>query len=423
MRIAVATTTLVGVLLLAGSTLAGGGTKTKVESKASNGAIASGDSQLGEVSPNGRYMTFSSTAPNLPGTAGGTIEQVFLRDRKTGKVKLVSKTTPGVAADDTSEDSSVSANGRRVVFESEASNLPGGALGDDQVYVRDLKTKRTKLVSRTSDGVPANSESFDGSIAAGGRFVVFESEATNLPGGLTGDQQVYLHDLKRGRTQRLARTSAGDPTNGTDDNASISAKGRTAVFESNADNLPGTGLGTYQVFVRDLVKGKTRLVSKTSAGVTGDGDSFDPLLSDNGRFVGFGSAAENLPGGGTIFWHAYLHDRKTGKTTLVSRTSSGDPASNGDSLNPYPSNNGRFVVFESEADNLPGGDFQVYLRDHKRGKTTLISRNNGGEAADEFGDIPRNRVLVANDRLAFFDAAGTNMPGLDNQVFSRGPLP
>jgi Tol biopolymer transport system component len=423
MRLAVATTTLLGVLALAGATLAGGGAKTKVEIKTRNGNAVTGNSDLGEVSPNGRWLAFDSSAAEFPSTAGGTNGQVFLRDRKTGKVKLISQTTGGDPANDTSEDASVSANGRKVVFESEATNLPDGVLGDD-IYVRDLKTKRTKLVSRASNGVAADAPSFDPSISANGRFVVFDSEATNLQGGLgTADQQSYIHDLKRGTTTRLSRTSSGAPTTGESDNPFISANGRIAVFESNGDNLPGTALGTYQVFTRDLKKGKTRLVSKTSAGTFGDGDSFDALMSDNGRFVTFSSAADNFPGGGTVFWHAYLHDRKTGKTKLVSRTSSGDPAADGDNVTPYPSNDGRFVVFESDAGNLAGNDFQVYLRDMKRGRTTLISRNNAGEPADDFGDIPRNRVFVAKSGLAFFDATGTNMPGLDSQVFSLGPLP
>jgi Tol biopolymer transport system component len=410
------------LLLFAATTFAGGEPRTTVESKTSSGAIASGSSDLGDVSPNGRYATFWSSAANLPGTAGGTIDQVFLRDRQTGKVKLISKTTAGAPADDTSEDSSVSANGKRVVFESAAGNLPGGVAGDDQVYVRDLKTGRTKRVSKTSAGAPADNESFDASISANGRFVVFESDAANLPGALAGETQAYVHDLKRGKTRLLSRTSAGAPGDATSGDAAISANGRVAAFESEADNLPGAlGTGEFQVYVRLLKKGKTRLVSKSSSGVPANSDSFDPLISDNGRHVGFTSDADNLPGSDGSFEQAFLHDRKAKKTALVSRTSAGDPAT-GDSGNGYPSNDGRYVVFESDAGNLPGDFTQIYLRDRKRDRTKLISQSNAGEAASDGADTPRNRVLAARSSIAFFDASGDNLPGLDNQVFSRKPV-
>jgi len=425
MKLALGATTLACLLLLAASTLAGGGLRTKVESRTSNGAVASASSDLGSVTPNGRYVAFSSDADNLPGTAGGTIEQVYLRDRKTGKVKLASRANNGDPADGSSEDASVSANGRKVVFESEAGNLPGGILGVDQVYVRDLKADRTKLVSRTSGGEPADDESFDGSISAKGRFAVFESNATNLPGALvSGDLQSYIHDLKRGRTKLISRTTGGAPADADSQNASISEDGRIVTFESQADNLPGAhGNGDYQAYRRDVKTGRTKLVSKTSAGVPADGDSFDIQISDTGRYITFTSYALNLPGAVSGFDQVYLHDRKTGKTKLVSRTSGGDPAAGGFSENGSPSTDGRFVAFESDATNLPGNGFtQIYLRDLKRGRTTLISRDNAGEAALEGADTPRNRVLAKKASVVFFDAVGDNMPGIDNQVYSRGPL-
>jgi hypothetical protein len=421
MKLALGATTVVCLLLLAGSTLAGGGgTRTKVESKTSGGAIASSESNVSEVSPNGRYLTFSSSAANLPGTDAGNITQVFLRDRRTDNVRLISRTTAGDPADDTSEDSSVSANGRRIVFESEAGNLPSGVAGADQVYVRDLDTGRTKLVSKTSGGDPANDESFDAAISARGRFVIFESLATNLPGGSL-DTQVYVHDLKRGKTKLVSRASGGATADNTSGDGSISANGRIVTFESSADNLPGAlGTGDFQAYARDLKRGRTKLVSKTTAGTPADSDSHDALLSDNGRYVGFNSDSSNLPGANPGFDQAYLHDRKTGRTKLVSRTSAGDPATGGFSQNPYPINSGRVVVFESDATNLPGDFTQIYLRNLKRGTTKLISRNNAGEPAADGADTPRNRMLA--DNTAFFDAAGDNMPGVDNQAFSRGPL-
>jgi Tol biopolymer transport system component len=426
MKLALGAMTVACLMLFAASTLAGGGPRTKVESRTSSGDVTSAESDLGSVTPNGRYVAFNSDADNLPGTDGGNTEQVFLRDRKTGKVTLVSRANNGDPGDDTSEDASVSANGRRIVFESEASNLPGGVVDIDQVYVRDLKTDRTKLVSKTSGGTPADDESFDGAISANGKIAVFESHGDNLPGALASDElQVYVHDIKRGKTKLASRTSAGAPADQDSQNSGISASGRIVIFESQADNLPGAhGNGDYQAYRRDLKTGRTKLVSKTSAGIPADGDSFDVQISDSGRHVAFTSYAENLPGAVSGFSQVYLHNRKTGKTKLVSRTSGGDPADGGYSQNGYPSIDGRFVAFESDATNLPeaNGFTQIYLRDMKRGRTTLISQNNAGEPALEGGDTPSNRVLAKEASIVFFDASGDNLPGVDDQVYSRGPL-
>jgi hypothetical protein len=237
-----------------------------------------------------------------------------VRDRKQGTTKLVSKTTGGTPADADSEDPAISPNGAIVAFESESSNLPGG-LGSatDQSYVRDLQGGRTLLVSRNSAGSPANDDSEDVSVSGNGRFVEFESYATNLPGSLGPTYgQVYLRDRKQNTTTLISRTSGGDPaTGGSSDNGSTSADARFVQFESYATNLPGASGGDTQVYLRDRETGKTRLVSKSNSGDPANDGSFmmkdARLLSRDPRFATFNSYATNLPGGiGPTYSQAYV---------------------------------------------------------------------------------------------------------------------
>ena len=259
---------------------------------------------------------------------------------------LVSKTSAGEPADSTSDVPSLSASGRYVAFQSEAENLPGSNV-NQQVYVHDRKTGKTRFVGKESSGEPAVNCS-QPAISASGRFVVFQSNDPDLPGGTPID--IYVHDRKSGRTRLVSETSSGEPADDSSTNASISATGRYVAFDSNADNLPG-GAGPYpQVYVHDRKTGKTRLASKTSAGVPADGgQSVGPLISASGRWVGFESNSTNL-GGDDTYTDVFVHDRKTGRTRLISRNSAGDPTTGGDSYGGWLSRSGRYVGFESARD-------------------------------------------------------------------------
>ena len=235
-------------------------------------------------------------------------------------------------------------------------NLPG-SLGPTyyQAYVRDLKTNKTELVSRLSGGDPASGGySEDASISADGRKVAFESDATNLPGANGTDYQVYLRNRDTGKTSLVSKTNGGTPSDADSDDPAITPNGRMVAFESDSSNLPGGLGGDSQAYIRNLKENKTILVSRNSAGDPGDDTSGDVSPSGNGRFVAFESYASNLPGSlGPTYEQVYLRDRKTGKTTLISKTSGGDPATGGYSENASVSADGRFVQFESEATNLP----------------------------------------------------------------------
>lgn len=432
---------IVAMIVMAGLTAAAfagtAGPRTSLISRTSAGANAEGgDSGVPIVSPGGRYVSFNSNATNLPGTINPDF-QTYIRNRRTGKTQLVSRTNGGdPATGGDSFDSSLSASGRFVAFESIATNLPGSlAPTYFQVYLRDRKNGRTKLVSRTTGGNPATGgDSVDAAISGNGRFVLFESSATNLPGALGGgDSQVYLRDLERNRTSLVSKTTGGVPGNADSDDPAISRDGRFLGFESQSTNLPG-GLGGVedQVYVRNRPQGNIILVSRNTAGSPADADSHDLMVSAQGRFVGFESLATNLPGSlGPTYYQVYLRDRRQARTTLISRTSAGDPAAGGTSEDASVSDDGRSVAFESQATNLGGlatGIDQVFVRDRDADRIRLASRANDGSPADDDSTLAvSSTVLTADGRFVVFTSFGSNLPGslgpTYTQAYRRGSLP
>jgi Tol biopolymer transport system component len=395
-----------------------GSSKTALVSRTSAGVPGDGESGSPVASASGRYVAFASEAPNLPGSDSD--QSVYLADRRTGRTVLVSKTSDGEpAVDGNSNDPSISASGRFIAFRSGAANLPAGGVERERVYVHDRKTDTTRLVSKTSAGEPDNGYSDSPSISASGRYVSFRSTATNLPGNDSFDD-IYVHDRKTGKTELMSRNSGGKPANADSrpDN-SISPSGRYVGFSSAATNFPGNPENTY---IHDRRTGKTRVVSKTSDGEPATGNSSYPAISATGRYVSFVSSAANLPGDDSVT-DAFVHDRETGRTRLVSKTSAGDPAS-ASALYTRISASGRYVAFNSEATNLPGNDLveDVYTHDRKTGSTRLVSRSTTGDPASG-GDSFLGSLTPSGDYVTFSSEA-TNLAGNPEflDAYIRGPL-
>lgn len=165
----------------------GGGTERV--SVASDGTQGNLGSYTANVSADGRYVAFESTASNLvAGLTGGYAQRVFVRDRTTGVTELVSVATGGAQADLGGSDPSISADGRYVAFTSYSSNLVAGDTGGwGDIFVRDRTTGVTERVSLASDGTQGNEDSYGASISADGRYVAFSSTATNLVAGTPTD--------------------------------------------------------------------------------------------------------------------------------------------------------------------------------------------------------------------------------------------
>jgi len=373
------------------------------------------------ISGDGRFVAFTVDDDALPGA--DATRDVYVRDMVQGTTRLVSRNTAGAPADmDSSDASAISASGRFVAFSSAADNLPGSD-GTEDVFLRDLQTGTTFLVSQTSAGDELDGDSDNPTVSSGGRFVAFHSTADILPGDDTV-ASIYVRDRKNHTTRLVSMTSSGVPANGDSDYASVSGDGGRVSFQSLANNLPGPD-DIARVFVHTLATGNTRLVSTTSSGAFLDAGAFayGGSLSGDGRYVAFESDASNLPGGADTT-DVYLHDTKTGTTRLMSRTTAGMPA-DGDSDTASVSSNGRYVAFESRADNIGGvsGFVDVFLHDSQSGATRLMSRGPSGGIGHE--DSFYGSVSADGRFVAFTSRSDNFSPVDDNDVsncFARGPL-
>jgi Tol biopolymer transport system component len=191
----------------------------------------------------------------------------------------------------------ISADGRYVVFESLASNLvTRDTNGLSDVFVHDRWTETTTRVSVSSWGEQGNSASVLPSISQDGRYVSFDSFASNLVSVDTNNRDdIFMHDRLYATTALITLSSTGEQANGTSFLSSMSADGRYVVFESYASNLvPLDTNDTLDVFLRDVLRETTRLVSQSSLGIQGRFDSGAPALSADGRFAAFTADADNL---------------------------------------------------------------------------------------------------------------------------------
>jgi Tol biopolymer transport system component len=288
---------------------------TRRVSVSSRGIQADMESFSPSISADGRFVAFTAKARNLvPRDANGR-RDVFVHDRETGKTRLVSVSSDGIQANGHSSSPSISADGRFVAFTSRARNLVPGHTGRLQdIFVRDLRTGVTSLVSVSSDGIQADEESFSPSISANGRFVAFSSLDDLIPGDANDGWDVYVHDRETGETSLVSVSSAGEQGNGFSDSPSISADGRYVAFTSRASNLVRQDTNrVWDVFVRNVRAGNTRGVSVSSAGT--QERSVSPAISANGRFVVLKSEAPNRVD------DIFVHDRRTGTTERVSVSS------------------------------------------------------------------------------------------------------
>ncbi len=293
------------------------GTTTLV-SVSSAGSQANESSVGAAVSSHGRHVAFHSESSNLVEGDGNGTSDVFVHDRETGMTSRVSVDSAGNQANGRSSDPSISADGRYVAFQSEASDLVASDTnGTIDLFVHDRHTGMTTRVNVDSTGNQANGGSTDPSISADGRYVAFSSLASNLVAGDTnGAMDVFVHDRQMGTTSRVSVDSAGNQSQVGNDYSSpaISADGRYVAFSSAAPDLVnGDGEYTYDVFVHDRQTGSTSLVSVDGAGNAGDGDSSAAAISADGRYVTFSSAASNLvPGDNNGALDVFVHDRQMG---------------------------------------------------------------------------------------------------------------
>ena len=398
-----------------------GGATTRV-SVASGGTQGNGASHQPAISADGRFVAFESFATNLAGGDTNGWSDVFVRDRQAKKTNRASVATGGKQGHGESWGASISGDGRFVAFASSASDLVAGDTnGCWDVFVHDQQTGQTTRVSIASDGTEANGLSYGPSISADGRFVAFTSFASNLVAGDTnGDYDVFVHDRDTGQTTRVSVASGGTEANEGSYDPSISADGQLVAFHSFARNLvAGDTNGASDVFVHDRQTGGTTRVSVASGGTEGDSASGPAAISGGGRFVAFDSEADNLVAGDTNHYgDVFVHDRQTGETTRVSVAGDGTQG-NSWSTSASISADGRLVAFRSLASNLvprdTNGCEDVFVYDRQLGRTTRVSVVSDGKQGNAASKCPS---ISSDGRFVAFESEATNLVAGDTNRYA-----
>ncbi|MBI3843360.1 MAG: PD40 domain-containing protein [Planctomycetes bacterium] len=368
---------LLASLVLASAALAQTTTRVSVNS---GGAPAIGDCQRygPSVSADGRFVVFASDASNLDLRDGNGVPDVFLHDRSTVATEIVSLSRDGSVSPLMSGvgGAAISSSGRWIVFESSSSTIvPGDVNGTSDIFVFDRMTRSTVLVSVSTSGLQGNGPCASPSISSGGRFVAFSSASSNL--------------------------------------VSPDANGVADVFVRDRD---ADGNGTF-----DEPGGATTVrASVSSSGIEGDAQSFDPAISADGSIVVFDSLATNLvPMDSNRTFDAFVHDLRTGGTSLVFERGGGSVARGtgvGSSIAPV-SADGRWVVFFSDSAEIVAGDtngtFDTFVRDSQSGGTERISVDSLGGGA--IGGSTEG-TISADGRYVAFRSAATNLVAGDTNM-------
>ncbi len=366
-----------------------------------------------ELSADGRRVVFTSDADNLVPGDTNRMGDVFVRDLQTTETTRVSVSSAGAEGDEGSGFPTISADGRTAAFVGAASNLvPGDTNGTFDIFVRDLQTNQTTRVSVDSAGNQANSISLYTALSADGRYVAFVSAADNLvPDDTNGAMDVFVHDRQTGRTTRVSVDSAGREGDGASYSPALSADGQCVAFASEATNLvAGDTNGGADVFVHDCQSGRTTRVSVDSAGNQGTGFSTWPSLSADGGTVAFYSdAADLVPGDTNGVADVFVHDCQSGRTTRASVSSAGVEG-NADSLYCALSADGQAVAFTSAAGNFVVADTNATDDVFLRDLRTSATTRVSVSSAGEQADADSGYPTISADgRVVAFNSSATNL--------------
>jgi Tol biopolymer transport system component len=367
------------------------------------GNSGNGSSINAAISANGRFVVYHSRAGNPVANDTNNASDIYYFDKKN---KTTDRLTEG---NNDSVDARISGNGRYVVYSSAANNLvQDDTNARNDIFLFDSKKSTHALVSVNRFGQPGNGGSFLPSISANGRFIIYESLANNLfPKDRNQSRDIFLYDTSTGLTRLVSVTQSNIQGNGSSYKPSVSNNGRYAAFSSDASNFAANDTNNASdVFLYDVKTRIITLVSVNAEGMPGNGRSFDAQISGNGRFVVYLSNAGNLVEGDTNDqYDIFLYDRKKNTTRRISINSLGEQA-NGSSLSPRISTKGRFIAYVSDADNLVDNDNNqlpdIFRFDNKTGITSRISLNaKGGEATGAGSFSPD---INANGRYVVFES-------------------
>lgn len=355
-----------------------------------------------DISADGRYVVFASYASNLVDGDTNNYKDIFIRDRVDGTTTRVSVATGGAQGNGNSDAPRISADGTLIVFESLATNLVASDTNaKSDLFLRDWVNDTTTRISVATAGTQANDHSFYPDISSDGRYVVFQSAASNLVASDTNNvRDIFIRDTVGDTTERVSVDTAEAEADNDSMQPAVSQDGRFVAFTSMATNLvAGDNNGVTDIFLRDRTLTTTIRVSVDSVGVEADAGSAFPAIDDDGSYIAYESVATNLVQNDTNNMRdIFAYQRLTGETRRVSVATDGTEADNtsGDGVDEQSVNisaDGQYVVFKSRATNLVAGDtngvVDVFVH-HQRESfiTSRISVNNYGVEGNSYSYYP-----------------------------------
>lgn len=367
-----------------------------------------------DLNDDGSIIVFNSDGNAMVPNDVNFRDDIYLVDRSSNQLELISEATTGLAAGAESEIPRISGNGQVVVYTSKSSELTSTPTsGITNVFAYDRSLGTTEMISRNIDGDHGGNDHSDlPSISDDGRFIGFHSEATDLVGdsiATNSQRSSFLHDRLAGKTALISIDVSGTVDgNRRSNGGAVSANGKTVTFSSQATNLVGTdfidinGPGSDDVYLHeidsdDISNGINRIISRMPMGIvfTGDRGSIDPDVSDDGQSIVFESRADFLTLHESVSDNRdiFIRDRSTDTTELVSVSRFGNRGANRSSGTPRISGDGNSVLFDSRATDLVSNSVSssfddIFLRNISSGTTELISVDHSGGGADSNSAVP-----------------------------------
>ncbi|MDQ5922491.1 MAG: hypothetical protein QG644_199, partial [Patescibacteria group bacterium] len=396
-------------------------TEWAIEFEDSDSTGLNGHSYAPRITEDNKYVVFYSEASNIITNDNNSYGDVFVFNRLTREYELVSVATDGTQGNNTSYDPVISDDGRYVAFASNATNLvPGDTNALSDIFLRDLTNNTTTRISVSNSDVEADSESNNAAISSDGKYIVFYSEASNLvdnDNNLAAD--IFLYDVDLSQISRISVSSSGVEGSDGSEDPSISADGRYVTFESwSSDLVEDDSNGEADIFLRDTHTNTTVRVSANIIIPHGNGENVGGKFSDDDRFVVFDTNSSDLvPGDTNGSRDVFVVNRSTGGIERVSVASDGTEAE-GNSQNPYISSDGRYVTFSSDASNLVAGDtnaeFDVFIKDRQTGEVERISVSSGEVEANNSSNYLS--AVSSDGRYVAFASDATNLVAGDTNA-------
>ena len=376
---------------------------TDLVSVTADGTQGNENSILPSVDAGGRFVVFQSASSNLASDDDNGKDDVFLTDRETGSLELISRGADGRPLPGDSGGSQISADGRFVTYYS----WTGTSAEWPKIYVYDR-------VARSTEQIPTGAKgSMSPSISGDGRYVTFASGSEDIVPDANGwYSDVFLHDRLTGATRIVSSSADGTQGDRSASKGVVTADGRHVAFTSSATNLvPGDTNDVEDIFLKDLTTGGIQRIT-----VANDGSQLtdfwiysDPSVSADGRHVGYSTTGAFDPADANDDIDVYLRDTLTGRTTLVSRRASGEPLTSGWASSPAVSGDGDSIAFWSNSGQIVAGDTNytgdLFVYDRVSGVTERVSVTGSGTEADGAD----GGVLSHDGRLAFYRAGAANL--------------